>query len=39
MLTWREVMIAGPGGGAPMAAVVTTSEIAATLTQRLHFNT
>lgn len=27
------------GNGAPLAAVVTTPEIAATLTQRIHFNT
>ena len=29
----------GIGNGAPLAAVVTTPEIAASLTQRIHFNT
>ena len=29
----------GIGNGLPLAAVVTTPEIAATLAQRLHFNT
>ncbi len=32
-------MAKGIGNGAPLAAVVTTPEIAATLTQRVHFNT
>jgi len=32
-------MAKGIGNGAPLAAVVTTSKIAATLAQRLHFNT
>jgi alanine-glyoxylate transaminase/(R)-3-amino-2-methylpropionate-pyruvate transaminase len=32
-------MAKGIGNGAPLAAVVTTSKIAATLTQRIHFNT
>jgi alanine-glyoxylate transaminase / (R)-3-amino-2-methylpropionate-pyruvate transaminase len=32
-------MAKGIGNGAPLGAVVTTSKIAATLTQRIHFNT
>ena len=32
-------MAKGIGNGCPLAAVVTTPEIAASLTQRLHFNT
>ncbi len=32
-------MAKGIGNGAPLAAVVTTREIAAALTQRIHFNT
>src|SRR5262249_36786776 len=32
-------MAKGIGNGAPLGAVVTTSKIAATLAQRLHFNT
>src|ERR1043165_22521 len=32
-------MAKGIGNGCPLAAVVTTSKIAATLAQRLHFNT
>ncbi len=32
-------MAKGIGNGAPLAAVVTTPEIAKTLTQRIHFNT
>jgi alanine-glyoxylate transaminase/(R)-3-amino-2-methylpropionate-pyruvate transaminase len=32
-------MAKGIGNGCPLAAVVTTPEIAATLTQRIHFNT
>jgi len=32
-------MAKGIGNGVPLAAVVTTPEIAASLTQRLHFNT
>ena len=32
-------MAKGIGNGAPLAAVVTTSKIAATLAQRTHFNT
>ncbi len=32
-------MAKGIGNGAPLAAVVTTPEIAQTLTQRIHFNT
>ncbi|MDA0989368.1 MAG: aminotransferase class III-fold pyridoxal phosphate-dependent enzyme [Verrucomicrobia bacterium] len=32
-------MAKGIGNGAPLAAVVTTPEIAASLTQRIHFNT
>lgn len=32
-------MAKGIGNGAPLAAVVTTPEIARTLTQRIHFNT
>jgi alanine-glyoxylate transaminase/(R)-3-amino-2-methylpropionate-pyruvate transaminase len=32
-------MAKGIGNGCPLAAVVTTPQIAATLTQRLHFNT
>jgi alanine-glyoxylate transaminase / (R)-3-amino-2-methylpropionate-pyruvate transaminase len=32
-------MAKGIGNGAPLAAVVTTSKIAATLAQRIHFNT
>ena len=31
--------VQGIGNGLPLAAVVTTPEIAATLAQRLHFNT
>ena len=32
-------MLQGIGNGLPLAAVVTTPEIAQTLAQRLHFNT
>ena len=32
-------MAKGIGNGLPLAAVVTTHEIAASLTKRLHFNT
>lgn len=32
-------MAKGIGNGAPLAAVVTTPEIAASMTQRIHFNT
>jgi alanine-glyoxylate transaminase/(R)-3-amino-2-methylpropionate-pyruvate transaminase len=32
-------MAKGIGNGAPLAAVVTTPEIAKTLTQKVHFNT
>lgn len=32
-------MAKGMGNGLPLAAVVTTPEIAAVLAQRLHFNT
>jgi len=32
-------MAKGIGNGLPLAAVVTTPEVAATLAQRLHFNT
>ncbi len=32
-------MAKGIGNGAPLAAVATTPEIAATLKQRVHFNT
>ena len=32
-------MAKGIGNGLPLAAVVTTPEVAASLTKRLHFNT